>query len=851
MSAKIVLSSEPGSAKFSDRVLLLNCQPVKVSRSSKEEKPDTHNAIFDCRVLSKSQAVFSYQNEEFFLMDTGSSNGSFINNFRLSKPGHSSVDSLVFSQDILRFGSQVSDRNKMVKEKCIVAKIRIYLPCGTEYKERPATDKLYRPLADIQTQEKPKQVSFALQEGLIEDKVEKLETRITERLGNSQDEFQEKKIENLEKKLKRKQNESNNLMENMGKFKENEDKMSFEIRDLKQELEVKTKELEKLADELAVKAKEQIDNVRVTDLQSELQDTQKVLKRTTDEIWLLKERFRVENENGNKKDREIAKLTCAVSDLENTNKSQNMKENQNYKAIEVDLEKHMKELESQRNEIIQLNDLVSEADEIVKEKEKEISWLNDLVHKEQSEIQEREGDYLNLKCLMTEENETVHQIESEMRRLVNIIAEDQEALQIRDNQIISLQHSLREKDEFLRNECNDVCNTKHGIEEMFQKTEEEKNSEILKVRNEMKTLADTFESEIFDMKVELEGQKNIIEKKNLEIEDMAYSKDGQDDIMQGQEVLELKIEELMNIIEGKNMEIDKLQLDDKSQEVTASRNETLQKEMLVLKVSLQQKDSDIKSLNELLDRKEEIISQNNSAIEQYVEEVNLLKTQDIGKKESVENEIVEKVQNLQQKIVNEQEINKQIEDKILKLRIELDSVKQELITSKENNKDLPKSNETKLLKSKDEEIEGLKKKILQEQQIVAHVQVTQEREIIEKEKEISILNTILTQERQVLMEKEREIENLMISKFQDNDDDQHLSPAAPPRTKLSVLSPPAQSAFLTDTQSDDDSETVTFHDALSDDEDVLIEDLELDEDSYDKQKRVLLILMTSLLDKIL
>ena len=46
----------------------------------------------------------------------------------------------------------------------------------------------------------------------------------------------------------------------------------------------------------------------------------------------------------------------------------------------------MEVLESQKSEINQLNDLVSQADEIVKEKEKEISWLNNLVHKDQLEI---------------------------------------------------------------------------------------------------------------------------------------------------------------------------------------------------------------------------------------------------------------------------------------------------------------------------------------------------------------------------------------------------------------------------------------------------------------------------------
>jgi hypothetical protein len=47
-----------------------------------------------------------------------------------------------------------------------------------------------------------------------------------------------------------------------------------------------------------------------------------------------------------------------------------------------------------------------------------------------------------------------------------------------------------------------------------------------------------------------------------------------------------------------------------------------------------------------------------------------------------------------------------------------------------------------------------------------------------------------------------------------------------------------QAVFLTEGLSDDDSDTVTFHDALSDDEDVLIEDLEIDDETFaQKQKR--------------
>ena len=94
------------------------------------------------------------------------------------------------------------------------------------------------------------------------------------------------------------------------------------------------------------------------------------------------------------------------------------------------------------------------------------------------------------------------------------------------------------------------------------------------------------------------------------------------------------------------------------------------------------------------------------------------------------------------------------------MKIDFENMKQEMINATDKENAIPKDIETSLMKSKNEQIERLNKEILQEQQIVAHVQVTQEKEIIEKEKEIFLLNTILTQERQTLTEKEREIENL-------------------------------------------------------------------------------------------
>ena len=49
---RVILSPEAASARFHDKVLVLaaGADPVTVSRADKEERPDTENAVFDCRV---------------------------------------------------------------------------------------------------------------------------------------------------------------------------------------------------------------------------------------------------------------------------------------------------------------------------------------------------------------------------------------------------------------------------------------------------------------------------------------------------------------------------------------------------------------------------------------------------------------------------------------------------------------------------------------------------------------------------------------------------------------------------------------------------------------------------------
>merc|ERR1712192_65656 len=110
------------------------------------------------------------------------------------------------------------------------------------------------------------------------------------------------------------------------------------------------------------------------------------------------------------------------------------------------------------------------------------------------------------------------------------------------------------------------------------------------------------------------------------------------------------------------------------------------------------------------------------------------------------------------------------------------------------------------------------------------------------EREIAVLNAILSQERSTILDREAEIGKLLVQNGGPKANG--LSPPTRPTRKKSqvqsaaqrapsrgssVASPPAASPT-------DDESTMTFHDALSDDEDVLIADLEMDEEEEDDRR---------------
>ncbi|KAI1892366.1 hypothetical protein AGOR_G00132620 [Albula goreensis] len=132
-SALVVFTSRPNSHPFQERHVYLD-EPVKIGRSVARCRSAQNNAIFDCKVLSRNHALlwFDRITGKFYLQDTGSSNGTFINSQRLSQAGEDSPPSQVLSGDIIQFGVDVTESSRSVTHGCVVSSVRLFLPDGVE-----------------------------------------------------------------------------------------------------------------------------------------------------------------------------------------------------------------------------------------------------------------------------------------------------------------------------------------------------------------------------------------------------------------------------------------------------------------------------------------------------------------------------------------------------------------------------------------------------------------------------------------------------------------------------------------------------------------------------------------------
>jgi len=243
MSVRIGLTCVDGSADFTKRSLVLPAGGhVKVARAGGEDQPGEDNAVFDSRVLSRAQAVLSSVNGQILLKDIGSRNGTFINGFRLSKPFQESGETPVYSQDVIRFGTQ----SKTVKEKCIFAELKISLSSGEEFGSRPPDDRLIKPIT-----------------------IDHIYDDVTK-----EDEFNDvDKTNQDEENIAIPNNDTKNLKESINKLKAGEDKMLLEIIDLKKTLESREMDSIRVADGIAINSEVQKDTV--TELENKLQEKEK------------------------------------------------------------------------------------------------------------------------------------------------------------------------------------------------------------------------------------------------------------------------------------------------------------------------------------------------------------------------------------------------------------------------------------------------------------------------------------------------------------------------------------------------------------------------------------------------
>merc|ERR1711983_477683 len=133
--------------------------------------------------------------------------------------------------------------------------------------------------------------------------------------------------------------------------------------------------------------------------------------------------------------------------------------------------------------------------------------------------------------------------------------------------------------------------------------------------------------------------------------------------------------------------------------------------ILIMKVSSQHKTVELQNYKELLGAKEKTIA----SIKKLHVDSDKEHSDFREKVANVVEEYEEEMSNLMQKIIKEQEINEQSENEIIQLRIELDHIK-------------------------DEEIDGIKNHLMKEQEVNSHVQMVQEKEILDKERAITFLN---------------------------------------------------------------------------------------------------------------
>ncbi|KAI3386132.1 hypothetical protein SNEBB_003041 [Seison nebaliae] len=119
------------SHEFGERIIKVD-GIIKIGRSIPKCKAMISNGFFDCKVLSRAHAIIWYEKNQFYLKDTKSSNGTFVNNIRLGKAMKDSEPYAIYSGDLIQFGIEVTENENGAIHPCILTKCILYHPKGIE-----------------------------------------------------------------------------------------------------------------------------------------------------------------------------------------------------------------------------------------------------------------------------------------------------------------------------------------------------------------------------------------------------------------------------------------------------------------------------------------------------------------------------------------------------------------------------------------------------------------------------------------------------------------------------------------------------------------------------------------------
>ncbi|KAG8185736.1 hypothetical protein JTE90_000722 [Oedothorax gibbosus] len=540
MVPRALLTSRPNSHPFQERHLSLD-QPVKVGRSVPRCRAFHYNAIFDCKVLSRNHALLWYENGKFYLQDTKSSNGTFVNNQRLSKSSEESPPREVCSGDIVQFGVDVVENSRKVVHGCIVATLKLYLPDGKEAKASPTTAVVpLSPETSVSSQELY-QLSQYLQEALHREQVleNKLGT-LQKVVANTQDEsdigwkalIEEdrllSRIETLESQLQTcgKNVTDEKLKDDVVKLQEDKDKYQIAAKEsLKKVLQEKLEAVQK-----------------VQDLENSLSNTENECSHLLDANQKKEQEIQLLLEKATENEKEISNLTNKLQEVEEKYQDLLSQNAEDKLAQENNAEEMRKEEQMLSTKIEELN-----AENVfVKEQLSAMKAHYDILKKDQNidENVETNGNVsshgevnrleLELQRVQNEnlKNEShsytdsadctsngdtkpadyVNKLQSDIQHFKKLLSNSQENKKIVDSELVQAKSQLEESQ---RNVKSVTVWLNFVLDEMYKVKEELKNKS-----NQVEILQNLIQS--LSTEDNIEKQKELVSKTLMELENSSH-----------------------------------------------------------------------------------------------------------------------------------------------------------------------------------------------------------------------------------------------------------------------------------------------------------------------------------------